>query len=349
MEVDWDLHAVVRGCTAASSTSSGSVITTASTSTNTSSCSRADFGTRSFFSSFGCGEQQVANFLSLTSDPFEARVGGGDLQELYKPFFPKSEPLYSSSQSVPISCFTPLNEQLQIKQQQQQQLQSEKSRAGSVNNSANSHAGRSKKRKNQLKKTCQVPAEALSSDVWAWRKYGQKPIKGSPYPRGYYRCSSSKGCMARKQVERNKSDPGMFIVTYTAEHNHPAPTHKNSLAGSTRQKTSTSQTVTVSDCNNDNNKPSPTKPTCSSPAASMEDEFLPQSTNTVDSRDEKDMMDDDEDEFDGFSDMGVSDDFFMGLEELPLPVTGDRFSSHLTPSLARPWLVNNATTAAGGI
>lgn len=38
-------------------------------------------------------------------------------------------------------------------------------------------------RKNQFKKVCQVPAESLSSDIWAWRKYGQKPIKGSPYPR----------------------------------------------------------------------------------------------------------------------------------------------------------------------
>lgn len=65
------------------------------------------------------------------------------------------------------------------------------------------------------------------SDSWAWRKYGQKPIKGSPYPRGYYRCSSSKGCPARKQVERNRVDPTVLIITYACEHNHPLPTSKH--------------------------------------------------------------------------------------------------------------------------
>ncbi|XP_052879612.1 probable WRKY transcription factor 65 isoform X1 [Gossypium arboreum] len=60
-------------------------------------------------------------------------------------------------------------------------------------------------------------------DSWSWRKYGQKPIKGSPYPRGYYKCSTSKGCLAKKQVERCKTDASMLIITYTSSHNHPSP------------------------------------------------------------------------------------------------------------------------------
>ncbi|KAH9605813.1 hypothetical protein KSS87_020407 [Heliosperma pusillum] len=71
----------------------------------------------------------------------------------------------------------------------------------------------------KFKSDCTPP-----SDSWAWRKYGQKPIKGSPYPRGYYRCSSSKGCPARKQVERSRIDPSMLVVTYSYDHNHPWPT-----------------------------------------------------------------------------------------------------------------------------
>lgn len=54
--------------------------------------------------------------------------------------------------------------------------------------------------------------------------------------RNYYRCSSSKGCSARKQVERSNEDPNMFVVTYCGDHTHPRPTHRNSLAGSTRTK-----------------------------------------------------------------------------------------------------------------
>ncbi|CAA0824902.1 Probable WRKY transcription factor 69 [Striga hermonthica] len=69
----------------------------------------------------------------------------------------------------------------------------------------------------------QQKSEGPPSDCWSWRKYGQKPIKGSPYPRGYYRCSTSKGCSAKKQVERSKTDSSKLIITYTSSHNHPGP------------------------------------------------------------------------------------------------------------------------------
>lgn len=58
--------------------------------------------------------------------------------------------------------------------------------------------------------------------------------------RGYYKCSSMKGCMARKLVERSPAKPGVLIVTYMAEHCHPVPTQLNALAGTTRHTTKSS-------------------------------------------------------------------------------------------------------------
>eukprot|EP00252_Welwitschia_mirabilis_P008826 TRINITY_DN21030_c0_g1_i1.p1 TRINITY_DN21030_c0_g1~~TRINITY_DN21030_c0_g1_i1.p1 ORF type:complete len:363 (+),score=59.80 TRINITY_DN21030_c0_g1_i1:435-1523(+) len=83
----------------------------------------------------------------------------------------------------------------------------------------------SKRRKLRVKRTITVPAISskladIPPDEFSWRKYGQKPIKGSPHPRGYYKCSSMRGCPARKHVERSLDDPSMLIVTYDGEHNH---------------------------------------------------------------------------------------------------------------------------------
>ncbi|XP_027329977.1 WRKY transcription factor WRKY51-like [Abrus precatorius] len=96
--------------------------------------------------------------------------------------------------------------------------------AGKASSSAHCHC--SKRRKSRVKRMIRVPAISskvadIPADEYSWRKYGQKPIKGSPYPRGYYKCSSVRGCPARKHVERAQDDPNMLIVTYDGEHRHP--------------------------------------------------------------------------------------------------------------------------------
>ncbi|CAL9121232.1 unnamed protein product, partial [Musa textilis] len=60
-------------------------------------------------------------------------------------------------------------------------------------------------------------------DGYRWRKYGQKAVKNSPYPRSYYRCTSLK-CPVKKRVERSYQDPMVVITTYEGKHTHQSPT-----------------------------------------------------------------------------------------------------------------------------
>ncbi|XP_076955716.1 WRKY transcription factor 28-like [Bidens hawaiensis] len=59
-------------------------------------------------------------------------------------------------------------------------------------------------------------------DGYRWRKYGQKAVKNSPYPRSYYRCTTQK-CTVKKRVERSYQDPSTVIITYEGQHNHHLP------------------------------------------------------------------------------------------------------------------------------
>lgn len=69
-------------------------------------------------------------------------------------------------------------------------------------------------RKNQQKRVVvQVTAAGLSSDPWAWRKYGQKPIKGSIYPRYMHVLILLRvlaNCVTISSVLRTKTTSGLI-------------------------------------------------------------------------------------------------------------------------------------------
>ncbi|CAI8604416.1 unnamed protein product [Vicia faba] len=277
MDEDWDLFAIVRSCQ--SSTNN----TTSNSTTPSSINSTCDFNVELEYDAFS-----FPNIVQPITNEIQ------ELNQLFTSFNPTNTTTTTSAHGI--NPYSPTHMAKCIGQQQHhlpsitsssiwpnfvqeaststfnnfnnQHLQTIQKQDFQVPQSFQPQTPRSRKRKSQQgKMVCHVTADNLSADLWAWRKYGQKPIKGSPYPRNYYRCSSSKGCTARKQVERSNTEADMFIVTYTGDHNHPKPTHRNSLAGSTRTKSPTVQPATSISCQPNNTNSSP-----SSLGASVEEE-----------------------------------------------------------------------------
>ncbi|KAJ0980219.1 hypothetical protein J5N97_008474 [Dioscorea zingiberensis] len=60
-----------------------------------------------------------------------------------------------------------------------------------------------------------------ADDGYNWRKYGQKQVKGSEFPRSYYKCTHP-SCPVKKKVERSLEGQVTEII-YKGQHNHQRP------------------------------------------------------------------------------------------------------------------------------
>ncbi|KAK8481129.1 hypothetical protein V6N13_031674 [Hibiscus sabdariffa] len=64
-------------------------------------------------------------------------------------------------------------------------------------------------------------SSTISDDGYNWRKYGQKHVKGSEFPRSYYKCTHP-NCEVKKLFERSH-DGQITEMIYKGTHDHPKP------------------------------------------------------------------------------------------------------------------------------
>ncbi|GMH26578.1 hypothetical protein Nepgr_028421 [Nepenthes gracilis] len=166
---------------------------------------------------------------------------------------------------------------------------------------ANSKGRLSRKSKNKITVVHQATVDGSVHDKWRWRKYGQKPIKGSPYPRSYYRCSSSVGCQAKKHVEQSCVDPRTHIITYIAEHSHPLPTSRLSQAAAKRRKSPSSFQL---------------EPTAPDHHELIVPDAEDEHSSKVGNEESGKVQEEEEEEEElAISNMAWDDDYFLGLED----------------------------------
>ncbi|CAL1378393.1 unnamed protein product [Linum trigynum] len=102
-------------------------------------------------------------------------------------------------------------------------------------------AGCTKKRKLAASRSWVKESRTLVDDGYAWRKYGQKKILESDFPRHYYRCTHKfdQKCPATKQIQMLQDRPSpLYRTTYSAHHTchnntlHDSSSHQHFLMDS---------------------------------------------------------------------------------------------------------------------
>lgn len=85
------------------------------------------------------------------------------------------------------------------------------------------------KQPSNVSQSDQPASDNHASDGYNWRKYGQKQVKGSEFPRSYYKCTHP-GCPVKKKVERSL-DGQVTEIIYKGQHNHQTPQRNKRAKG----------------------------------------------------------------------------------------------------------------------
>lgn len=76
-------------------------------------------------------------------------------------------------------------------------------------------------RSDRMSQPSAVAVDKPADDGYNWRKYGQKHVKDSEFPRSYYKCTYP-NCPVKKKVERSL-DGQITEIIYKGRHNHQPP------------------------------------------------------------------------------------------------------------------------------
>ncbi|KAJ6804918.1 putative WRKY transcription factor 70 [Iris pallida] len=81
-------------------------------------------------------------------------------------------------------------------------------------------AQKGRPRKRTQPGSCTRNTTNILEDGYSWRKYGQKNILNSKFPRCYFRCTNKfdQNCPAMRQVQRSEEDSSLYVITYIGEH-----------------------------------------------------------------------------------------------------------------------------------
>lgn len=158
------------------------------------------------------GEEDSTSFSQLLA-------GAGDFD--FRPKSPMSSMLQQTEILTPASFGSPTGMMTMTHQQALAQAISQAEYSDAVSSLSASPTTDSTVEEAATTTRAEEAVSTRAEDGYKWRKYGQKSVKGSEFPRSYYKCTHP-GCPVKKKVERSL-DGHVTEIVYKCQHSHKPP------------------------------------------------------------------------------------------------------------------------------